>query len=179
MPLGATGNSFKDGMVLCVVTDPTCAFHTVTMDEPELSVVPVPDQDAVQAFFSCVKAVADPESLQTMLPALQRRLKQPPTALFSAVLETDLTDGQVGIRWSNSVSNMCNERIGPEQPLHACTTATVLFPSASRLARHSAWAQCALCTHAQNSQTAGCTHILCLQLVKCATLHTTWHAACC
>jgi hypothetical protein len=53
------------------------------------------DQDAVEAFFACVKAVADDECLQTMLPALERRLKQPPTALLSAVLEQGLTDEQV------------------------------------------------------------------------------------
>lgn len=65
------------------------------MDEAEHSPVAEHDQCAVEAFFTCVEAVADPESLQTMLPALQRRLKQPPTELFRAVLEQELTDGQV------------------------------------------------------------------------------------
>jgi hypothetical protein len=70
------------------------------MDEAELSIVAELDRDALRAFFDCVEAVADPESLQTMMPALQRRLKQPPTALFSAVLDKQLTDGQVRINCS-------------------------------------------------------------------------------
>jgi hypothetical protein len=101
------------------------------MDEGEHSSVPGHDQAAVDAFFACVKAVADPESLQTMIPALQRRLKQPPTALLSAILEQELTDGQVGHKCFEEAELHLLVLCAPCWSLYVLVASDMCFPAAS------------------------------------------------